>query len=194
MCPCVSRVLVVVCLAFFHGTAPAADGRLLDTPRADLYGDPLPDGAVARLGSVRLRHAGLSDYVFLDGGKTVLTSGSDRVLRFWDVASGRQTREVKLQGTAGPGRCVTLSPDGKTLAAHDPVKGIVFLWEVDTGKHLKELPTPKGDLGYLYFSPDGKTLAVGRNDWRVSFWEWEAGKERELSLPVVQRQNFQFSM
>jgi WD40 repeat protein len=158
-------------------------------PRVDLYGDPLPEGAVARLGSVRFRHAGLSDYVFLPDGKTVLTSGSDRVLRFWDVGTGRQVRSVKLQGTAGPGRCVTLSPDGKMLAAHHG--GNIVLWEVESGKELKTLPAPKIGLGFLYFSPDGKTLGVGRGDWRVSFWDWAAGKEREFPLafrprPVVE--------
>src|SRR5262249_20818860 len=121
MDPLVLRVLVWTCLTFFPGMAGAADGwpKGAPAPRNDVYGDPLPDGAVARLGSIRLGHAGLSDYVFLDGGRTVLSAGSDRVLRFWDLTTGRQVRAVKLQGTAGPGRCATLSPTGKTLVAHD---------------------------------------------------------------------------
>src|SRR5205807_1223101 len=129
---------------------------------------PLPAGAVMRLGSVRLRHAGLSDFVLLPGGKTVLTSGSDRVLRFWDAATGRQVRAVRLQGTAGPGRCVTLSPDGKTLAAQ--VGARLVVWEVDSGKELKTLPGLRAGPGYLFFSPDGKTLAVGLADRRVFLW------------------------
>jgi WD40 repeat protein len=165
---------------------PAAD------PRLDLYGDPLPDGAVARLGSIQFRHAGLSDYVFQLGGKTVLTSGSDRVLRFWDVGTGRQDRSVKLQGTDGPGRAVTLSPDGKLLAVHD--RGKIVLWEVESGKELKTIPTAKRAVGFLYFSPDGKTLAVGRGDWRVSFWDWRAGKEREFPLAYQRRPVVQFHM
>ncbi len=163
------------------GPNPDEDRR----PRSDLYGDPLPDGAVARMGSARFRHAGLSDYVFLNGGKTLLTAGGDRALRFWDADTGRPTRVVKLQGTAGPGSAVTLSPDGKTLAAHD--KDNIVLWDVDSGKEVKTLPGPKTALGYLYFSPDGKILAVGRDKRHVSFWEWQTGKERQIPLPLEPR-------
>jgi WD40 repeat protein len=175
---------VFACLALLLGVAAASDEspKAGPAPRTDLYGDPLPDGAVARLGSVRLRHAGLSDYVCLPDGKTVLTSGGDRVLRFWDLATGRPTRTVKLQGKDGPGWCVTLSPDGKLLAAQD--NAVIVIWDVDSGKELKTLPEPKRGLGFLSFSPDGKTLAVGRGDWRVSFWEWKAGKQREFALAV----------
>src|SRR5205823_3662711 len=97
-----------------------------DGPGHGEYGDPLPDGVVARLGSIRLRHAGLSDFVFLPDGKTVLSAGSDRVLRFWDTATGRMARAVRLQGDAGPGQCVTLSPDGQMLAAHDHGKLVIW--------------------------------------------------------------------
>jgi WD40 repeat protein len=172
MHPAFPCALLLGCL---HAAAPPA-------PRADLYGDPLPAGAVARLGSVRLRHAGLSDYVCLPDSKTVVTAGSDRVLRHWDLATGRQRREVRLEGRAGPGRAVTLSPDGKTLAALDG--GQVILWEADSGREVKRLPGPKGRAIYLYFSPDGRTLAVGREEPRVTLWDWQAGKQRELALPL----------
>src|SRR6202007_1664285 len=120
------------------------------------YGDALPEGALARMGSMRFRHAGLSDFVFVNSAKVILTAGSDRVLRFWDVANGKQARTVELQGQAGPGRAVTLSPDGKILAACSGA-GIV-LWEVESGKEIKTLPGRKAEPAYLYFSPDNKTL------------------------------------
>jgi WD40 repeat protein len=192
--PSVSRALVLAGLLLSAGVGAAADEgpKNEPAPRADLYGDALPDGAVARFGSIRLRHAGLSDFVFLPGGKTILSSGSDRILRFWDMVDGRQVRTVPLQGTMGPGRTVTLSPDGKTLAAVDNEK-LVF-WDVESGKEIKTLPVPYLNLGYLYFSPDGKTLAVGRGDWRVTFYEWETGKMREIVLPVVPRNAVEFHM
>jgi WD40 repeat protein len=192
MNPLHGRLVVLAALLACPPAVSAGPAEKGPAPRLDLYGDPLPDGAVARLGSVRFRHAGLSDYVFLPGGKAVLTSGSDRVLRFWDVGTGRQARAVQLQGRAGPARAVTLSPDGKLLAAHDGSS--VVLWDVASGKELKTLPAPKLGLGFLYFSPDGKTLAVGRGDWRVSLWDWEAGKERQFPLAFEPRPVVQFHM
>ncbi|HKB37981.1 MAG TPA: hypothetical protein VKD72_16155, partial [Gemmataceae bacterium] len=144
------------------------------------------------LGSTRFRHAGLRDYVCLSGSKTVLTAGNDRVLRLWDLASGRLLSARPLQGKTGPGHDVTLSPDGRLLAAID--KGRIIIWEVASGKELKALPAPKSDhdpktnadrmYNLLRFSPDGKTLAVGRSDWHLSFWDWETGKGREAPSPV----------
>jgi RNA polymerase sigma factor (sigma-70 family) len=195
-------LLLVLAAAGLVAGSGLAGGRVKATARVigaaappvpgDLIGDPLPPGAIVRLGSTRLRHAGLSDYVFLPGSKMALTSGSDRVLRFWDLASGRQVRAVTLQGKAGPGQLVTLSPDGKTLLAVDGGK-LVF-WEVESGKEIRTLPVPKEQVAYLWFSPDGKTLAVGRSDWRVSLWDWKAGSQREIALAHHPARVIQFTM
>ncbi|MBI3410538.1 MAG: WD40 repeat domain-containing protein [Planctomycetes bacterium] len=182
------RILLVACLSFPLNAARAGDEKpKKPSPRTDLYGDPLPEGALARFGSVRFRHAGLSSYVFLDGGKTVVSSGGDRMLRFWDVDSGKQTRAVELQGTAGAAGRVTLSADGKTLAAMANLR-LVF-WEVDTGKELRAIPRPKSDapgtqVRYMRLSPDGKTLAIAWSNWRVTLCDWQAEKQREFPLPV----------
>src|SRR5262245_1411425 len=103
--------LLLAVLPLVHRSAPP--------PRADVYGDPLPPGTIARIGSVRLRHLRLGDFVCLPDGKQVVTAGGDRILRFWDLLSGRQVREVALQGNVVSTTQVTLSPDGKTLAARE---------------------------------------------------------------------------
>ena len=185
------RLSLVVLSLLITSDASAADQRNPVTAKAearvDLYGDPLPTGAIARIGSIRLRHAALSDLIYLPDGKTILSAGGDRILRYWDIATGKPVRTTNLQGASGPGTCVTLSPDGKTLVSQD-AQSLVF-WEVATGKELKKIAVGNQFVSYMYFSADGKTLAVHSGPNTVSLWDWADGKERVLNLPV-QAQGF----
>jgi hypothetical protein len=96
--------------------------------RAGVPGDPVPEGAGARLGTLRWRAA--SDVVltgFLSDGKTLLTLNQDRVAQVWDVATGKEVRRFgPPAGTVRPGGALfplsplggngVLSADGMTLA------------------------------------------------------------------------------
>jgi RNA polymerase sigma factor (sigma-70 family) len=145
--------------------------------KSDLYGDPLPEGAVARMGSIQWRHPGLSSFVFLEGGKSVLTAGTDRTLRFWDVASARLVRTVQLIGNLEwP---LALSPDGKTLARQAGEK-VIFL-ATDTGKEIATLAIDKAGIHQMHFSPNSKLLALITGQGQVSLWDWRKGKKLELS-------------
>src|SRR5437899_9778673 len=67
-------------------------------PAKDLHGDPLPAGALARLGSVRWRHGGLTGFVaFLPDGKAVVSAAEDRLLRVWEYPSGTELRRFGLE-------------------------------------------------------------------------------------------------
>jgi hypothetical protein len=107
-----------------RGAQPPPQGK----NRADLYGDPLPEGVLVRLGTARLRHGNGMSLAFAPDGKTILTSGTDRTIRYWDVASGRQLREQLLPD--GPSAFApVLSPDGR-LAAYQEDWETVVLWDV----------------------------------------------------------------
>src|SRR5215218_8936318 len=86
------RVGLLIGLAMPAGSLMAGPPERGPMPHlVDLYGDRLPEGAVARLGSLRLRHPGLRDFTLLPDGKTAVTVGDDQTVRWWDLESGRQT-------------------------------------------------------------------------------------------------------
>jgi RNA polymerase sigma factor (sigma-70 family) len=140
--------------------------------RTDRYGDPLPPGAIARLGTVRFR-AWANRVAFLPGDKMLATVGQE-VVSFWDVATGKETRRsVDMHW----GEAFALSADGKLLAvAAVPNDNTIHLWEVDTGKYLRPFKGHQGRIRALAFAPDGRTLASA-GDRKVWVWETASGKE-----------------
>src|SRR5262249_31012001 len=61
-----------------------------ETPRAenariDLFGDPLPPGALVRMGTIRLRQPN-PRMVFSGEGKSLTSVGADNTVRTWDIA------------------------------------------------------------------------------------------------------------
>jgi RNA polymerase sigma factor (sigma-70 family) len=159
--------------------ATAGPAAIAPGCHVDGFGDPLPEGAVARMGSLRLRHPGLHDFAFLPDCKTVVSAGKDGLLRFWDIASGRQVREARLP--SNPGDASLLTRDGKLLAMN--AGGKSTLLEVATEKVLKAIPPPRADMAFVTFSPDGKLLAEGAWDGTVRFHEWESLKQYRVTLP-----------
>lgn len=144
------------------------------SPRTDLYGDPLPPGAVARLGTMRLRHA-RADVVFSKDGKHLISCGCDGELRVWDVATGKLLRRKQLFPTPrkpreNPLQQVGLSAHGAMAAASNG--GMVYLYDTDTGKEYRRFRLPDGSSScdeLLLFSPDGKSLAVQEGNAHSSF-------------------------
>jgi RNA polymerase sigma factor (sigma-70 family) len=150
--------------------SPAAPAP--DRPRADRYGDPLPPGAIARLGTVRFR-TWANGVAFLPGDK-VLATVDREVVSFWDVGTGKETRRsVDMRW----GEASALSADGKVLAVSAiPNDNTIHLWEVSTGKHLLRLKGHQGRIHALAFTADGRTLASG-GDRQVWVWDTTTGKE-----------------
>jgi RNA polymerase sigma factor (sigma-70 family) len=163
-------------------TAPSKPDRASQA-RTDRYDDPLPLGAMARLGTVRFRHGDVIEGISLSAdGRTLVAASRDRTVRIWDVATGREVRRLpghEGQGPAGFGslRYVAFSPEGKLLATGVSYSGIVRLWNAATGKELRKLHCPdRGWLGHVAFSVDGKLVAASANNHCVMLWETATGR------------------
>lgn len=144
-----------------------------------LLAQPLPEHAVARLGTTRFRHAGgATCVVFVDGGKLLVTAGSDQAIRVWDVQTGAEVRvmqppPVKMSALADmdiPRQSsffrIDVAADGSRAVSMDYHDGKMRLWDLKTGKLIREHKVQiRPQLGLPEFqqcvlSPDGKQLAL----------------------------------
>ncbi len=157
---------------------PASPNETLASKREkqeDAQGDPLPTGAIARLGTLRFRHGGgIARIAFTPDGKRLVTQGSDGV-RVWDAATGEELRHL-APGMGSTWGHSDLSPDGKQVAVtgHVPA-GPIELWDVESGKKVGSL----GERFYLpvRFSPDGKLLATSATLDEVDIWDLSTRKK-----------------
>jgi WD40 repeat protein len=138
---------------------------------------------------------------FSPDGKTLATASSDQSVRFWDVTS-RAPLGKPLSDHGDPVYGLAFSPDGKVLASSSADVSVQFvfgqagagvtaiLWDVASrtrigaplAMSLTSLQTASTSVA---FSPDGRTLAITRDDNERSVMLWDVASRKPLGDPIL---------
>jgi WD40 repeat protein len=101
-------------------------------------------------------------------GKSVLACASDGELRRWDVASGREIPikspqfkgKEHLRFASNYAQSGVFSPDRRQLAVLGSRASAIHLADLESSRELFDFP--RGEM--VAFSPDGKSVAVGKHE------------------------------
>ena len=175
----------------YEGTRTKAD---TEKPKAtDRYGDPLPEGAIARIGTSRLRsESSINVIAFSSDGNRLAFGNEEGHVCVFEAADGKPLLDIRPDKSRfQPVTELAFSPDGQTLAAGGYWSEIVWLLDSATGKVRHTVPnTAEGQNHWarerqgagFRFTPDGRTLVVGGKDGALHLWDTATGTE-QAALP-----------
>ncbi len=188
----------------FTGAALAAGPP---AERRDLHADQLPSGAVARMGTVRLRHGCPVTFArFLAKDRELASLGWDERVCLWDAGTGRLLRQFGRETTIsnlgalvrnggvtawkvpGAGTFADVSPDRRFLATgHN--NGFVRVWDLSTGKEVGRFtPAAGSPVWGLAFTSDGKGLVPIDRTSLIRLWDpFTSAEIRRFGGPTVRR-------
>jgi WD40 repeat protein len=188
----IAAVVVASCL-WASGGSPETRPAV----KYDVFGDPLPNGAISRMGTVRFRHGGrITQIAFSPDGKTIYSaSPDDKLVRAWEAASGRELKRFPGKGGMWS---VALTPNGKQLVTGED-GGLFRIWDTTSGREVRALTEAKsqdaeesrlrifGTLECARVSGDGKTLVTAKvRENTLIAWDLEKAAEiRRLPCSIV---------
>ncbi len=183
-------MLLAVGVVLLGTPARAAD----PPPKADRHGDPLPQGAMMRLGTLRNRAPITGFGIEKDG--TVVTVGPGVGVRRWHAVDDRAepVAALPLPGPATSNNYPQVSPDGRLVAACSNEK--VFVWETPADakakpKEVAAFELPRARL--FRFSEDGTRLAVATEGGTAHVCDVKSGKVVHLDGTVRYFEGINFS-
>jgi RNA polymerase sigma factor (sigma-70 family) len=173
------------------GPAPAAEPPAA-SPAETVASEPLPEGAIARLGTLRFRQGeDVLRLAYAPDGKTILSQGQ-RAVCLWDTATGERRGELRAPPAENGSfatpvvAAATVGSDGRTavtvLTNRNPMRELVQVWDLESRTVRRQFEfrtepqdTVRGAEKYA-FSADGIRLAVRESDNSVRLVDVEAGR------------------
>ncbi len=150
-------------------------------PEALATEEPLPAGAVARLGTRRFRHSDSINHIAIGTDGTSILSAAGKAVYVWDLVTGRERRRFQHAARVGSFVC---SSDGKLLAS-GCLDGTIHVWDTAIGRELHTFMAHKGKapgqgnpFAFLGgFTPDGQQIVSWGADGTLRLWDAATGKQ-----------------
>ena len=149
---------------------------------------PLWDARTTKVRPPLLGHRGGTLAAAFVSETRLLSGGRDRMLRLWDLKTGKPARPAAPQEdwvTA-----VAADASGKILASATR-RGDISVWWAETGRLLADLEGHRGAVSSLALSADGKTLFSGGQDTTILMWDiadLQTGKARLAHVSTTRAQ------
>jgi WD40 repeat protein len=146
----------------------------------DPDGDPLPPGAIMRLGSARFRHGDqILAVAYSHNGQTLTTVGQSGLIRTWKAAIGQSVSTSHLPGGVPAG----ISADGKLAATIEPAatkrspfRIQIVIRRLPDASIARTLEVPdRADLRVIALSRDGKRAAAAGGSDFLLVWDVSTG-------------------
>ncbi|MEO0406160.1 MAG: NB-ARC domain-containing protein, partial [Cyanobacteria bacterium P01_A01_bin.135] len=111
------------------------------------------------------------DLAYSPDGQSLISGGSDGVLRLWHLQSGECTASFMYPQQI---RAVAFSPDGQSVAASGD-DGTIWVWRRSQACH-QVMAGHSSWVAAIAFSPDGGSLASGGEDQSIKLWDSQTGR------------------
>jgi RNA polymerase sigma factor (sigma-70 family) len=173
-----------------EGVAISPDGRILATKYNDWFIHLYEEATGKELRKLPLPSANpytsSNLLAFAPDGKTLAATSRGETIHLLDVDTGMMRSLVHNQTLFA----YAFSPDSSLIAGggYELPKGnkagyFVRLWDVASGKELRQFAHGSSGIRALAFSPDGKTLAGGDDDARLRLWDVDTAKQQRIFPP-----------
>jgi RNA polymerase sigma factor (sigma-70 family) len=162
---------------------PAPPPQPNEERRRDRHGDPLPEGAVARLGTLRFRVPGEVEALTVSPDGKVVAASSRAGVFLFDAADGLRLRRLPASDFPwGAAKLLTFSLDGKRLAGRG---GVVRVWDVAGGRNPQDYDVK--NVAWLGWSSGGKALALCLEKGSIHLRDLASGTSRRFLCEGLQR-------
>jgi RNA polymerase sigma factor (sigma-70 family) len=180
-------------------------------PPVDRYGDPLPAGAIHRLGTVRFRHGGqVESIAYSRDGKLIASGGFGKIM-LWEADTGKPLATLvrtvddgdrsKPQQEHGHTFGLAFTKDNRRLvsvgsAGVQDGKGMYAFWNLADRKTENDsivFGSGRDWVRAVALSPDDKVAAVGTDGGKLFFLDTKTHESRNARVQLVNACSLSFA-